>query len=369
MCLLAIFYNQCRPCDGKGSQKGFPFLPITLLHQGWFPPSGRVRVLFVTQLSDTRDSVLAPAAKPKASSTTCVKQMTTFGKENYCIKQRAAHPTDMSSFDFVFDPEIHNLRNENDERLICRGNEIMTSCIDVSEPNTGTFNDLPFYLELRNQPECIRVDMVRVVVRRNNFILGIKSVYRCTWRDGTTMEREAPFHDFETGPFAGNDAGTPTVMIFALRPDEFLVDVETRQGEILDALVFVTNRGMTYIGGFGGFDERPARETRSDRSNRHIVAFAGTYRGVMHRIGYYDVDHTKQTKVALMMLRRLCEQGRATPQVQTESLFNWIMQTLFGRARPGLQSDRIIQHLVAYKFRDGEARVPEDIFRKILEYL
>jgi len=273
----------------------------------------------------------------------------------------------MPSFDFIFDQEIHNLRDENNESVVRRGNEVMKIWIDASEPNTGTFNDLPFYLELRNQPGCVQVEPAQVIVRRNNFILGIQSVYRCTWSDGTTTEREAPFHDFETGPYAGNDCGTPTVESLALASGEFLVDVQTRQGQILDALNFVSNRDTKYIGGYGGYDDLPQRENHSDKSSREIVAFAGTYRGVMHRIGYY-VDYTKQTKVAIVMLRRLCEQGRAT-QVQMESPFNWIMRRFFGCVHPGLQRDRIIQHLVAYQLPDGEARVPEEIFRKVLEYL
>ena len=102
----------------------------------------------------------------------------------------------------------------------------MSSQIDRSEPNTGSFNDLPLYLSLRRQPGCVRVDLVRVIVRRNSYILGIQSVYRCTWKDGTTSETEGRYHDFETGPFASQGAGgTPTVQIFALESDEYLGDV------------------------------------------------------------------------------------------------------------------------------------------------
>ena len=82
----------------------------------------------------------------------------------------------------------------------------------------------------------------------------------------------------------------------------------------------------------------------SDTPNKPVVAFAGTYRGVMHRIGLYKNLEIRDT---LMMLRR-----RRASAVQADSPF-----------------DRIIQKLVAYEMPDGETCVPEDIFEEILEYL
>jgi len=66
----------------------------------------------------------------------------------------------------------------------------------------------------------------------------------------------------------------------------FFFLVLTRQGGILDALELVTSANRRhYFGGFGGFDV----EEHADTSNWPIVAFAGTYKGVMHRIGYYKL--------------------------------------------------------------------------------
>lgn len=278
----------------------------------------------------------------------------------------------MPSFDFHFDLESHNLRKENGDEVVRRGNEILESRIDsiAAEPNTGCWNDFPFYFELLSQPECVRVDLIQVIVKRSSYILGIQSVYRCTWRDGTTTKREGEWHDFEAGPYA-SFGGTPTVQRFALEPGEFLGQVETRQGAILDALVFVTNRRTEYIGGFGGHDLACRVKVLANTSDRRIVAFAGTYRGIMHRIGYY----TKlEIRSALAILRRLSEQKRATAvAVPRKSFFGFIMQKLFTKSL-STGHDMIIQRLVAATAEDRLSEdsttcVPENVFREIVEYL
>jgi hypothetical protein len=173
-----------------------------------------------------------------------------------------------------------------------------------------------------------------------------------------------------------------------LEPGEFFRDVVARQGGILDALVFVTNRRKEYIGGFGGIDDRAgARRTveppPADASCcKRIVAFAGTYKGVMHRIGYYAA---LDIKPALLRLRCLCRQHRcaaATPvqvqqqrrqQQQTEesSLWDRIIGSFAGFIHPPrLRSDVVLQKLILPPAADGDTGgVSDDIFREILEYL
>lgn len=283
----------------------------------------------------------------------------------------------MPSFgDYHIDGRRHSLRNLNDELVIRCVDRINRGRIDSGEPNSGTFSDLPFYLDLLHNPDYSRVDLAGVIVHHNSFVLGIQSVYRCTKKtknDGgaaTTAEYEfGPFHLFNTGPY-GDTPEEVHVRKFALRPGEDIENVECRQGIITDAIVFRTNyrlRGSVWFGGQGG-DHRSTCLSLSDPSrNGRIVALAGTRKGVIHRVGFCTC---LDTKASLVRHRRLCEQGRATPMRTAESPFDWMARTLFGYVRPRVRSDRAVQALAAYPSPDeDEEGVPDDIFEQVLGYL
>jgi len=163
----------------------------------------------------------------------------------------------------------------------------MTRNIDPTQEDEGIFNDLDFYFGLIAIPGCVQVELANVTtVIKNNFVLGIETKYRLTMEDGTTVYQTAPLHLFENGGYASERNGSKQVQSFALRSGEFLVSVRTMQGGILDGLKLVTNNNRChYSGGFGGYGV----EEHADTSNWPIVAFAGTYKGIMHRIGYYKV--------------------------------------------------------------------------------
>lgn len=283
----------------------------------------------------------------------------------------------MPSFvDYLFDGKRYSLRDRSDDNVIERVDDVSRGKIDSCEPNSGTFNDLPFYLRLLRNPKNIRLSLAGVIVRHNSFVLGIQSVYRCIRMDDEGNVRahyeEGPFHGFDTGPFSSRDRPEERVFVreFALMPGKEIHRVEFRQGDITDAIVFFTNRwpGIEWLGGHGG-DYRSTRLVLSDpsRSGR-IVALAGTYKGVVHRIGFCTCHDTQES---LVMNRRLCELRRATPVQAPESLLDWALRTMFGYVRQRIQFERAVRALTARASQDGdeEEGVPDDIFKEVLEFL
>lgn len=137
------------------------------------------------------------------------------------------------------------------------GNAIMVSQsgIDTSRPNTGTFNDMEFYLSLLDQPGCLRVDLAEVYVLRNSYVQGIQGVYRCRWKNGSITYPRGDCHMFVHGYYGRNGGGLLNPRHHVLEPGEVFLGVATRQGEILDGLRMITsNRERTldsqYAGGW-----------------------------------------------------------------------------------------------------------------------
>jgi hypothetical protein len=266
----------------------------------------------------------------------------------------------MVAFDFHFDHSsyTYNLRRESDDDVVrFVDTELAHSVGALREKNTGTFNDMPFYLGLRRRYDCVALE--KVVVKRNNYILGIRATYRCTTYattpergEDTVVFKEAPMHASEAGPFANADGGRPTTQFLTLKPGEFLLGVATRQGAILDAIRFFTNRRKVYVGGYGGWDEGPGEQMRlPEGSAGRVVAFAGTFRGVVHRLGYCcntDVRYRSEVLLRrnLLLLRNLCQQERAFPLQLTETA--------------GVE-DSVIQALMT--------EIPDDLVSEILGYL
>jgi hypothetical protein len=56
----------------------------------------------------------------------------------------------MVAFDFHFDHYSANLRSESDDGALRFVDTVLATSVGaLREPNTGTFNDMPFYLGLR----------------------------------------------------------------------------------------------------------------------------------------------------------------------------------------------------------------------------
>lgn len=62
--------------------------------------------------------------------------------------------------------------------------------------NKRVFNDVSFYLSLKQLENCKSVDITSLVIRHNDYCHGIQATYRVTYMDGTTELREGPKNFF-----------------------------------------------------------------------------------------------------------------------------------------------------------------------------
>lgn len=180
------------------------------------------------------------------------------------------------------------------------------------------FSDLAFYADL-----CERYTDVRlsgVLVMYTDYVKGCRAIYEYTRRqEGRPNEKEEAFgpeHFSDFGYYAYHSRRPNTRTLLRLEPGEHLVKVRVNQGEIVDQLVFVTNRGrIVRFGGDGGSPEAEEEEANAgDGRHRKIVAFAGTFRGVLGRFGYYAKTLNWEVVKPLVLLGQLVEQRRAFPQ-------------------------------------------------------
>lgn len=65
--------------------------------------------------------------------------------------------------------------------------------------------------------------------------------------------------------------------------DEYLCEVRTRQGDIVDQITLCTNKRVATFGGMGGTAD-PRNDLPVDLTKR-VVAFVGSFDGVLHRLG------------------------------------------------------------------------------------
>lgn len=185
---------------------------------------------------------------------------------------------------------------------------------EVANNNHGTyntrhgFNDLSFYLDLVSQLGCTRVDLHAIDVHTNErYCLGIRAIYRCTFRSRESVVAEAPEHVYRRGYYSYT-GGQHRVSRFVLQDGEYVADVRTRQGEITDQITLVTNRRSVSFGGDGGSGEDPAAPVDLSRK---IVAFVGTSNGVLERLGAVSVTRNWEVVGPLVLVRALVERRRA----------------------------------------------------------
>jgi len=186
-------------------------------------------------------------------------------------------------------------------------------CEKINRATTGrdsTFNDLPFYESLLTEDGCARVNLIKVYCRHNQrFVFGIQAVYRLELENGTSQERAAPPHYYQQGYYAytGGEGQTSTLN---LEEGEYIFDVQSRKGDIVDALIFKTNRRQVQFGGNGGVLE-PSQDI-SKALSRQVYAFAGTRTGVLHRFGFYSRNMNWFILKPLITMRQLITSKRAS---------------------------------------------------------
>jgi hypothetical protein len=218
--------------------------------------------------------------------------------------------------------------------------------------SNNSFSDLQHYLELCAQPDCVKVRISRVRCRHNQYFMGLQVSYQSTFANGTTQQSQAPEHFFSHGYYAytGNQIVDRSL---ELQDDEFITGLYVNQGEIVDGVTFVTNLREEHVlfGGEGG-----SRVTMmlpgSALPTYRIIAFTGTERGVMHRIGFFAENISWETIRPLVMLRWLVERERAAPLLLSDS-------------------ECTNDHLVVRALVGAGASesLPNEIFKSVLEFL
>ena len=131
-----------------------------------------------------------------------------------------------------------------------------------------------------------------------------------------------------------------------LREGEYLAEIRTRQGEITDQITFITNKQTYSLGGNGGSGEDMS--IPPDLSRR-IVAFVGTSKGVLEKLGAISVSRNWEEVGHLVLLRALVEKSRASLVLQD------------GGGNALSLEDAVVQRLITNT--DG------DLFKRIVSFL
>uniref|UniRef100_A0A7S4SRI8 Jacalin-type lectin domain-containing protein n=1 Tax=Ditylum brightwellii TaxID=49249 RepID=A0A7S4SRI8_9STRA len=172
------------------------------------------------------------------------------------------------------------------------------------------FNDMDFYMRLKNRENTVKVELSGVRCRCSRYLFGICSRYTVKLLDGSLHYEWAPSHFFEQGYYSYH-GGERQELTLELREGEYISGINIRQGEILDGLALVTNQRTVQFGGSGGSFASMSPPEPTQR----IIAFAGTARGVMGRIGFFAEKISWEILGPLIMLRWLHEQNRATRSI------------------------------------------------------
>ena len=175
------------------------------------------------------------------------------------------------------------------------------------------FNDYPLYESLRQAQDCKSVKIVSVRVQHNGkFTQGLQVTYKSTFMDGSVLLTKGGEHIFrqEGNPYAAGDIETDCL---TLGPDEYIVSIKPKQAIIVDGITFVTNQREVHCGGTRGYwlkveeatslsfppptkDDDDVKKPYSSSSGM-IVAFAGTARGILQRIGFFYDSPDDEDKV------------------------------------------------------------------------
>jgi len=188
-------------------------------------------------------------------------------------------------------------------------------------------NDLVLYHFLCSEEGCVRVDICAVRCIHGCFVNGFQVVYRSLFKDKTTKETEARLHDMRGGYFSSVIHGQISTSTFLVEPGEYIEDIYTRNGDVVDAIQLVTNRRRVYFGGYGGRgcshwlssgNEGVFRsydceiiDCPKNTIQRIVALSATTSNGAIHRIGYYTKSIAWETIGSLILLRKLVDNNRA----------------------------------------------------------
>ena len=210
------------------------------------------------------------------------------------------------------------------------------------------FNDLSLYRWLSANKDCASVDLAKVVCYHNDlFVLGLQAIYRATYSSGESREIAADKHVCASG-FHQTMGGVLQVATLELASNEFIRDVRTGQGEIVDQLTFVTNQREVSFGGTGGMAE-PSQGSRLFQVGvtSRVIAFAGTKAGGLERLGYFVEPVNWEAIKHVVLTRALVEGQRA--HSDESSRRNWN------------RKETIVNALLT--------QANDDIFRTVLSHL
>lgn len=210
--------------------------------------------------------------------------------------------------------QLHTIENRIDkkdvgvrigETVAAEGTEIM------NQSNSSSFNDFDIYTRLRNEEGCVNVKIVSVIVRCNSYIQGFQVTWESTFRDGRVVRTQGTAHFNSSGYYA--DSGLTVDRTLTLAPAEFIHGIRVRQGEILDAIVFVTNMREVHFGGQGGSYINDDRMVPVELT-REIVALTGTVprNRVVQRVGFYSEKKAWKVVGIYIMMHWLIDMQRAS---------------------------------------------------------
>ena len=177
--------------------------------------------------------------------------------------------------------------------------------------SNSSFNDLSFYMDLCVKEQCTKVEISQITVYHgDNYCNGILYDYRSTFSNGNTEIHGPPAHVYNSGYYSSWPYQVSKII---MQEGEYLAEIRTRQGEITDQITFITNQRRVSFGGNGGSGEDMSAPP--DLSRR-IVAFVGTSKGVLEKLGAISVSINWEEVGHLVLLRTLVEKNRASVVLQ-----------------------------------------------------
>ena len=209
----------------------------------------------------------------------------------------------------------------------------------------SSFNDLDFYMSLCAREGCTKVEICHIDVYHNDdYCYGLQATYRLTLTNGSTHHDATPMHLYNSGYYSCYGV-SHQISTITLQKGEYLAEIRTRQGEITDQITFITNQRTLSFGGNGG-----SGEDMSDPPDlsRRIVAFVGTSKGVLEKLGAISVSCNWEEVGHLVLLRTLVERNRASVLLDDSD------------AALG-DDDAVVQRLIT--------NTDEDLFKRIISFL
>jgi len=218
----------------------------------------------------------------------------------------------------------------------------------IGYDTSSGFYDLDFYMNLYNEPECIKVDLCAIKICLSNMSYdcnicsSIQATYKSTFSSNKTKTSVAPSH--RLGHLGIYDRYASYVD-FILQDGEYLVEIRTYYSEFniiernryVQHISLITNRRWANFGGYScywrirpitpGIINEPYN-LLTDWNKSRIIAFVGTSTGGDNRrdLGTISIGLNWGKVGHLICLRALLEQKRAT-QKGEQRVERFIMNT------------------------------------------